>query len=91
MAMKLTLFSRNLVPTAPQTLHSFPYSKEDPCILKEKPDFYICGNCKEFGQETINIDGNLVKVVAVPRFCEKKELYLMDLNDRSIYCVKYGN
>lgn len=87
--MKITLFSRNLVPTAPQTTLSFPFSKKDPCIINEIPDVYICGNCEKFQQETFSAGGRIIKLIALPKFSQDKTMYLLDLNDYSVYCVEY--
>lgn len=38
----------HLVPTAPDTLSSFPYAKDDPFLLPQTPHVFFAGNQPSF-------------------------------------------
>ena len=88
-AMKLTLTGRHLVPTAPHTLHSYPFMNNDPMVLSELPDVYLCGNADEFEEGFISFEGKQCRIVAIPKFSESHSAYVLDLEDYKVYQVNY--
>ena len=55
--LERTLHWRHMAPTAPDQLHCYPYSQEDPFIISTSPHVYFIGNQKKF--ETRMVEGNI--------------------------------
>ncbi|KAA8907445.1 DNA polymeras-like protein subunit delta-2 [Sphaerosporella brunnea] len=74
---------RNIAPTAPDTLWSYPFQEGDPFVLDEDmcPHVFVIGNQPKF--ETTVIEGNdgqKVRVILVPRFDATGEIVVLDLD-----------
>lgn len=77
--MERTLRWQHIAPTAPDTLFCYPYEECDPFALDETPHVYFAGNQMEAGWRDVDVSGNKVKVISVPRFCESKQIVLVDV------------
>lgn len=66
---------RHLVPTAPDSLPSYPYSDDDPFVIAEAPHVLFAANQPKF--ETKMVDG--VRLVCVPDFSRTQQLVLLNL------------
>ncbi len=90
--MEHTLRWRLVAPTAPDTLWCYPYQDDDPFVLAdgECPHVYFVGNQKEFGTSIVEgIQGQRVRCVSVPRFSERGEVVIVDLETLGVEIVKF--
>ncbi|KFY73436.1 hypothetical protein V499_06492 [Pseudogymnoascus sp. VKM F-103] len=77
--MEATCRWRCCAPTAPDTLWSYPFQDDDPFVIKDCPHLYIVGSQPKFDTSVIEgSDGQMVRLIAVPRFSETGELLLVD-------------
>jgi len=51
--LKHTLSWKHMAPTTPDTLSCFPYTDNDPFILKDYPQIYFAANQKSLQHEII--------------------------------------
>ena len=70
---------RNIAPTAPDTLLSYPFYKDEPFIIRESPHVIFFGNQPSF--ETALIEENSVKtrIILLPEFSKTGQVVLFDL------------
>lgn len=83
-AMEAMLRGRHVAPTAPDTLGSYPFTDNDPFVMKETPHVFFAGNQSHFGSKVVegqDGDGRSVKVrvLSVPRFDETGAVVLVNL------------
>lgn len=58
---------------------SYPFQDDDPFVIKDCPHLYIVGSQPKFDTTVIEgPDGQMVRLIAVPRFSETGELLLVD-------------
>lgn len=58
---------------------SYPFQDDDPFVIKDCPHLYIVGSQPKFDTSVIEgSDGQMVRLIAVPRFSETGELLLVD-------------
>lgn len=70
---------RCVAPTAPDTLWSYPFQDDDPFVITASPHLFIVGNQPKFETKVIEgLNGELVRLLAVPRFDESGEVVLVD-------------
>lgn len=72
---------RNIAPTAPDTLWSYPFQDIDPFVIGECPHVLVIGNQKRF--ETCVVDGKdgqKVRVILVPKFEGTGQIVELDLS-----------
>lgn len=75
---------RHLVPTAPDTLSTYPYHDSDPFILESSPHVFFAGGQPRFGTKVVDgEDGQKVRLVSVPSFAESGCVVLVNLRDLS--------
>jgi DNA polymerase delta subunit 2 len=87
--MEAMLRWRLTAPTAPDTLPCYPFQDGDRFVLKECPHVYVVGNQPRF--ETGVVEGPLgqmVRLVAVPKFKETGEVVLLDMETLEVEIVK---
>ncbi|KAK6354304.1 hypothetical protein TWF730_008714 [Orbilia blumenaviensis] len=78
--MEKTLRWRLVAPTAPDTLWCYPFQDGDQFVIDACPHVYFVGNQPEFGTRLIRgNEGQIVRLVTVPKFSETGELVLVDL------------
>ncbi|KAF8248078.1 hypothetical protein K440DRAFT_626676 [Wilcoxina mikolae CBS 423.85] len=73
---------RNIAPTAPDTLWSYPFQYGDPFVLDnaECPHVFIVGNQPRYETKLVEgNDGQKVRVILVPRFDTTGEIVVLDL------------
>ncbi|KAK0665580.1 DNA polymerase alpha/epsilon subunit B-domain-containing protein [Cercophora samala] len=76
-------------PTAPDTLWSYPFQDDEPFVMKECPHLYFVGSQPKFGSKVIEgPDGQMVRLVLVPKFSETKEVVLVDTETLEVSLVK---
>ncbi|XP_038906225.1 DNA polymerase delta small subunit isoform X2 [Benincasa hispida] len=69
--MERTLRWRHLAPTAPNTLGCYPFTDRDPFLIESCPHVYFIGNQDKFDTRLIKgAEGQMVRLIAIPRFCE---------------------
>ncbi len=78
--MKKTLEWGHLAPSAPDTLTTFPVSKEDPLVITTIPHISAVGNQKSFYTKLdyINKDENVIRFICIPEFQRTKSIVLLD-------------
>lgn len=72
-------------------LGCYPFQMQDPLLIKDCPHVYFVGNQPRF--ETRVIDGpagQLVRIIAVPKFRETGVLVLVDAETLGVECVQFG-
>jgi DNA polymerase delta subunit 2 len=75
---------RHLVPTAPDTLSTYPYHNSDPFILESTPHVFFAGGQPRFGTKVIEGEnGQKVRLVSVPSFADTGCVALVNLHDLS--------
>ncbi|KAA6407429.1 MAG: hypothetical protein FRX48_08672 [Lasallia pustulata] len=77
-------------PTAPDTLWCYPFQEKDQFVIEECPHVYFVGNQPKF--ETTVIEGPAgqnVRLIAVPRFKERGEVVLLDMDSLDVETVKF--
>ena len=78
-------------PTAPDTLWCYPFQDGDAFVMSECPHVYFVGNQPKF--ETSVIEGpvgQMVRLVAVPKFRETGEVVVVDLETLGCETVRFG-
>lgn len=88
--MEAMLRWRLVAPTAPDTLWCYPFPVGDPFVLQECPHVFFVGNQPRF--ETGIIEGpagQVVRLIAVPRFRETGEMVVLDLESLECEVVKF--
>lgn len=83
--LEYTLRWRNCAPTAPDTLHTYPFVDKDPFILTESPHVYFAGNQPAFATKTVRGKDQderdvEVRLIAVPKFSETGQFVLVNLD-----------
>lgn len=89
-AMARNLRWQNIVPTAPDTLHCYPYDNWDPFTLDETPHLYVVGNQREAGHRTVELKCGAVTAVCVPRFCDTGEVVMVNTRTLEVKVAKFG-
>lgn len=90
---------QNIVPSAPDTICSYPFNKQDPFILNEWPHVYIVGNQPHFGERDVKIkiksgeeDGTItegnIKLITSPQFSETGEIVILDTKTMTTEIVR---
>ncbi|KAI9671565.1 MAG: hypothetical protein M1817_003617 [Caeruleum heppii] len=80
---------RCIAPTAPDTLWCYPFQSDDPFTLSESPHVFFAGNQPRFG--TVVVEGPAgqeVRVLAVPRFRDRGEVLLVDLETLGVEVLR---
>ncbi|KAF2665912.1 hypothetical protein BT63DRAFT_427704 [Microthyrium microscopicum] len=89
--MESILRWRNVAPTAPDTLWTYPYDTDDPFVLRECPHLYIVGDQPQFQTRTITgPSGQSVRLVAVPSFRKTGTLVLVDGETLEVSTVQFA-
>jgi len=85
---QLTLESRHIAPTCPDTLGCYPFTEEDPFILRECPHIYFAGNQKKYNAKIVSGEqGQRTLVISVPKFIETKQVVLVNLKDLNCFPI----
>ncbi|OWR52976.1 DNA polymerase delta small subunit [Danaus plexippus plexippus] len=89
--MKKTLEWRHMAPTCPDNVPCTPCIDTDPFTIYNCPAIYFSGNCTEFETEIFNgDDGQKVRIVCIPDFCETKTVVLVNLANLECYSMTFG-
>ncbi|XP_055302693.1 DNA polymerase delta subunit 2 isoform X2 [Sitodiplosis mosellana] len=74
-----------LAPTAPDTLSCYPYSDQDPFIIKQCPHILFAGNSTEFKTGTFEgSNGQRTRLVCIPSFSQTESVAVVNL--RTLEC-----
>ncbi|KAJ1728589.1 DNA polymerase delta small subunit Cdc1 [Coemansia biformis] len=77
---------RHIAPTAPDTLWCYPFTKNDPFIVRSTPHVYVVGGQAEPGTGLAqSAGGQQTRVVAVPDFSAAHTIVLLNL--RTLECT----
>ena len=83
---------RNIAPTAPDTLWSYPFQDRDPFVLEDNacPHVYVVGNQPCFDSKVVEgKDGQRVKIILVPSFQETGQIVELDLETMEAVLVGF--
>ena len=84
------LMWRHLIPTAPDTLASYPYVDSDPFIMEEAPHVLFAGGQPSFGTALVKgSEGQEVRVVSVPDFSSTGTMVLVNLRTLGVHPVQF--
>lgn len=76
--MECTMKWQNIIPTAPDTLWSYPYSDASPFVLDEWPHVYVVGNQPYYGSRDLEMHGKKVRLISVPKYSLSGDVVLFD-------------
>jgi DNA polymerase delta subunit 2 len=87
---------RHLCPTAPDTLRSFPFSKEDPFVISQPADVVFTGCMPEYQaslefQDETKFKRTALKLICVPAFLKTRSVVLLDTFSLESYELKMHN
>jgi len=83
--LELMLRWRHLIPTAPDSLSTYPFVDEDPFVLERTPDVLFAGGCGDEVETRLVEEGGVrCRVVSVPAFSKNKALVLVDVTSRDL-------
>eukprot|EP01083_Nonionella_stella_P078281 214129_1 len=93
--MELSLKSRIIAPTAPDTLSCFPFRNNDPFLISRCPHVYFSGNHDSFDFKIINhadSKGNAMDVclLQIPSFIKTKQIVLFNLKTMRPQVMQLG-
>lgn len=92
--LEATIKWQNIIPSAPDTLWTYPFKDKDPFTLTETPHVYFAGNQPGFESRLIDLttaEDNKkvqVRVLSVPKFSETGEILLLDVKTLEAQIVK---
>lgn len=77
-------------PTAPDTLHCYPFQERDQFVIDACPHVFFVGNQPRFDTGVIDgLGGERVRLVAVPSFSASGELVLLDAETLEVEVVRF--
>ncbi|XP_049874101.1 DNA polymerase delta subunit 2 [Pectinophora gossypiella] len=89
--LKKTLQWRHLAPTCPDTVPCTPCIDTDPFTIYNCPAIYFSGDSNEFATELYEgEDGQRVRLVCVPDFCNTKTVALINLANLECYSMMFA-
>ncbi|XP_022158343.1 DNA polymerase delta small subunit [Momordica charantia] len=89
--MERTLRWRHLAPTAPNTLGCYPFTDRDPFLIESCPHVYFVGNQDKFDTRLIKgPEGQMVRLISIPRFCEKGTAVMLNLRNLECHTLSFG-
>ena len=91
--MELSLKSRIIAPTAPDTLACFPFKINDPFIINQCPNVYFSGNNDKFRfKNIIHPQDNKTNIclIQIPSFIKTKQIVLFNLNTMKPQIMQFG-
>lgn len=89
--LERTLLWRHCAPTAPDTVPTYPTREIDPFIIKECPDVYFAGNMDKYDTGLfVADDGEVVRLICVPKFSETQTGVLVDLHDLKTVPISFA-
>ncbi|KAI8101871.1 hypothetical protein M9434_006933 [Picochlorum sp. BPE23] len=81
---------RHIIPTAPDSLATYPYSDEDPFILEETPHVLFAGGQTAYGTTKVQgPDGQVTRVVSVPEFSRQPMMVLVNIHTLDVHPVYF--
>ncbi|ORY87642.1 DNA polymerase alpha/epsilon subunit B-domain-containing protein [Protomyces lactucae-debilis] len=95
--MESCLRWRHMAPTAPDTLWTYPYSDQDPFIMKTLPDVYFLGNQAKFDDRLVEHttrdeqgeQTSRCRLITVPKFIQTGELVLVNLRTLEVELITF--
>lgn len=86
--LEMTLRSRHIAPTGPDSLPCYPFVDSDPFVMgnDDVPHVYFAGGCQRF--ETKVFEG--VRLVCVPNFDSTKEAVKLNLVTREVEVLSFA-
>jgi len=89
--LEISLKSRNIAPTAPDTLSCFPFKMNDPFIINDCPHVYFAGNASKYENKKIKGEqGQIVQLILLPCFAATGQAVLVNLNDLNCQLLQFG-
>ncbi|KAK7259527.1 hypothetical protein RIF29_25136 [Crotalaria pallida] len=89
--MERTLRWRHLAPTTPNTLGCYPFTDRDPFFIESCPQVYFIGNQDKYETRIIKgSEGQLVRLICVPKFNETGVAVMLNLRDLECHPLSFG-
>ncbi|KAJ2944299.1 hypothetical protein O0L34_g18285 [Tuta absoluta] len=89
--LKRTLQWRHLAPSCPDTVPCTPCVHTDPFTIYNCPAIYFSGNSDQFATEMYEgEDGQRVRLVCIPDFCNTKTVALVNLANLDCYSMVFA-
>lgn len=85
---------RNIAPTAPDTLWSYPFQNGDPYVIEDDmcPHVLFIGNQPRYETKLIQgNDGQRVRIILLPRFGATGEIVVLDLETLEPELLSFGD
>jgi DNA polymerase delta subunit 2 len=81
---------RHIIPTAPDSLATYPYSDEDPFILDQTPHVFFAGGQASY-QSTLleGPDGQKSRIISVPEFALDPVMVLVNLRTLDVHPIRF--
>lgn len=81
---------RHIIPTAPDSLATYPYSDEDPFIIEETPHVLFAGGQAAYGTTKVQgPDGQVTRVVSIPEFSRQPMMVLVNIHTLDVQPVYF--
>lgn len=75
----------HVAPTSPDTLPCYPYTEQDPFIIRDCPHILFAGNCSTYQTDVFaGDDDKRIRLVCVPRFSQTQSVAVVNL--RTLEC-----
>lgn len=84
-----TLTWRHIVPSAPDSVSSYPFSSRDPFVIEEMPHIYFAGNQKSFNMKLREKDASKTRIISVPSFKLTQTCILVNLKNLKCEVVAF--
>lgn len=86
-----TLTWRHMIPSAPDSVASYPFTTDDPFVVENTPHVYFAGNQKSFNTKLREKDGSKTRIIAVPSFKSTRTCILVNLKDLKCEVVAFDS
>ncbi len=90
-ALEQMLLWSHIAPTAPDSLHCFPFQDRDPFILTECPHILFAGNAPGFEARVVaGPQGQKVTLLAIPSFAQQHAIVLVDVDTLQVETLEFA-
>lgn len=67
----------------------YPFQEIDPFVIEECPHVFFVGNQPKFDSTVVDYEGQLVRLIAVPKFKETGEVVLLDTDTLEVEVLRF--
>ena len=88
--MEKMLQWRHIIPTAPDSLASYPYSDEDPFILESTPRVLFAGGQPTYETKLVTAsDGQCTRIISIPDFSLDSTMILVNIRTLDVHPIRF--